>query len=102
MRSVFLAAMSGALIVVGAQAALAFTYENQGGSQSSGASGASANAAPAMGFGAMDPNSVLPPIGESISDKGLDFGPGAFNNGLASQPTRGSSVGPSWLYPPGR
>ena len=101
MRSFIFAAVSGVAIAGGAESALAFTYENQGSSQPS--SGApSANAVPTIGFGAMDPNSVLPPIGESISDKGFDFGPGAFNNGLASQPTRGSSVGPGWLYPPGR
>jgi hypothetical protein len=102
MRSLILAAASGALIAVGGQAALAFTFENQGTTQPSASAAPAANAAPAIGFGAMDPKSVLPPIGESISDKGFDFGPGAFNNGLASQPTRGNSVGPSWLYPPGR
>ncbi len=91
-------------MAAGSEGALAFTYENQGGSSSqpSAAAAPSANAAPAIGFGSMDPNAVLPPIGESISSKGLDFGPGAMNNGLASPPSRGNSVGPSWLYPPGR
>lgn len=100
MRSAIFAAMSGALVVIGAQSALAFTYESQGTTQPSAAAAPAANAAPAIGFGSMDPNSVLPPIGESISDKGFDFGPGAYNNGLARQPTRTDSVGPSWLYPP--
>lgn len=99
MRSLIFVAVGGVAIAVGAQAALAFTFENQG-STTTQPSG-TAQAAPQAGFAGMDPKSVLPPIGESISDKGFDFGPGAFNNGLASQPTRGSSVGPSWLYPPG-
>lgn len=99
MRSVLWAAVCGVALAAGSQAALAFTYENQGGSSQP---SASAQAAPNAGFTGMDPKSVLPPIGESISDKGFDFGPGAFNNGLASQPTRSNSVGPSWLYPPGR
>lgn len=102
MRSLIFAAVGGVAMAVGAQAALAFTYEGQGTTQPSTQASPSANAAPAMGFGAMDPNSVLPPIGESISDKGFDFGPGSMNNGLASPPTRGGSVGPGWLYPPGR
>lgn len=100
MRSVIWAAVGGVAIAAGAQAALAFTYENPGAGASQPA--ASAQAAPNAGFMGMDPKSVLPPIGESISDKGFDFGPGAFNNGLAAPPTRSDSVGPSWLYPPGR
>lgn len=99
MRSLILTAVTGALIAAGSQAALAFTFENQGTSQPS-ASAPAANAAPAIGFGAMDPQSVLPPIGESLPSGGFDFGPGAFNNGMASQPTRHDSVGPSWLHPP--
>lgn len=99
MRSLIFAAVGGVSLIAGVQGALAFTYENQGNSQPSGAA-PSANAAPTMGFGAMDPNAVLPPIGQSISDKGFDFGPGAFNNGLAAQPKRSDSVGPGWLYPP--
>jgi len=99
MRSLIFAAVSSVAVAVGAQAALAFTYENQGTTQPT-TSAPAAKAAPSMGFGAMDPNSVLPPIGESISDKGFDFGPGSRNNGWASQPTRADSVGPSWLYPP--
>lgn len=102
MKSLIFAAVSGVAMFAGASGALAFTYENGGSSQPSGGSSASANAAPTMGFGSMDPNSVLPPIGQSIESKGLDFGPGSMNNGLASPPTRGGSVGPSWLYPPGR
>jgi hypothetical protein len=101
MRSLIFAAVSGVAVAAGAQSALAFTFENQGTTQPSSAPAAKAQAAPQFGFSGMDPNTVLPPIGQSISDKGFDFGPGAFNNGLASQPTRGSSVGPSWLYPPG-
>jgi hypothetical protein len=94
MKSLIAAAVAGAMALVGAQAALAFTYENQGTSQPS------ANAPDAKaGFGEMDPSSVLPPIGNSIQGNKFDFGPGAFNNGLASPPTRAESVGPSWLYP---
>jgi len=100
MRSLIFAAAGGVAMMVGAQGALAFTFENQGTSQPSAQAAPAANAAPTIGFGAMDPSSVLPPVGESISDKGFDFGPGAFNNGLARQPTRSESVGPSWLYPP--
>lgn len=100
MRSLIFAAVGGVVLGVGASGALAFTYESQGTTQPS--ASPQAQAAPQVGFSGMDPGSVLPPIGQSISDKGFDFGPGAFNNGLASQPTRGSSVGPSWLYPPGR
>lgn len=100
MKSLIFAAVGGLAVAVGAQAALAFTFENQGTTQPSASS--KANATPQIGFSGMDPGSVLPPIGQSIPDKGFDFGPGAFNNGLASQPTRSESVGPSWLYPPGR
>lgn len=95
MKSLILAAVSGALIAVGSQAALAFTYENQGGSQPT-----TPDPGTKAGYADMDPRSVLPPIGESVSTKSFDFGPGAFNNGLASQPTRNDSIGPSWLYPP--
>lgn len=96
MRSLLLAAALGASVSLGSGAALAFTYENQGTTQPS----AAAPQAPQMGFGDMDPKAVLPPIGESIPGQSFDFGPGAFNNGLASQPTRADSVGPSWLHPP--
>jgi hypothetical protein len=100
MRSLILTVAAGVGLMVGTGAAFAFTYENQGTSQPQ-ASAPSANAAPAIGFGAMDPSSVLPPMGgESIEGGKFDFGPGAFNNGLASQPTRADSVGPSWLHPP--
>jgi hypothetical protein len=94
MKSLIAAAITGAMALGGAQAAMAFTYENQGTTQPS------ANAPDAkVGFGEMDPSSVLPPIGNSIQGNKFDFGPGAFNNGLASPPTRAESVGPSWLYP---
>ncbi|WP_139247718.1 hypothetical protein [Hyphomicrobium sp. CS1GBMeth3] len=102
MRSMIFAAVGGVAMAVGAQAALAFTFEGQGGSQPTTPQANAQQTAPQIGFSGMDPRSVLPPIGESIGDKGFDFGPGSQNNGLASQPTRGSSVGPSWLYPPGR
>ena len=94
MKSLIAAAVAGALAIFGAHGAMAFTYENQGTSQPS------ANASdPKAGFGEMDPSSVLPPIGNSIQGNKFDFGPGAFNNGLASPPSRAESVGPSWLYP---
>jgi hypothetical protein len=95
MKLMIKAAALGAMLAVGSSAALAFTYENQGTTQPS-ASQPEAK----MGYGEMDPASVLPPVGQSISSGGYDFGPGAFNNGMASQPTRSESVGPSWLYPP--
>ncbi len=98
MRFFVFAAVGGISIAVGSLAALAFTYENQGTSQPS--ASAQSNAAPTIGFGTMDPNSVLPPIGQSIPETGFDFGPGAFNNGMAMQPSRNDSIGPSWLYPP--
>lgn len=100
MRSLIWAAACGIAMAAGSQAAFAFTYENQGGSSQQPA--ASANVAPTIGFSGMDPKSVLPPIGESISSGGFDYAPSSFNNGMAQQPTRGGSVGPSWLYPPGR
>ena len=96
MKLMIKAAALGALLAAGSSAALAFTYENQGTSQPS----ASSEPGAKMGYSDMDPASVLPPVGQSISSQGYDFGPGAFNNGLASQPTRSESVGPSWLYPP--
>lgn len=105
MRSLILTVATGVALGLGAlglcsQAALAFTYESQGTSQPQ-ASSPQANATtPAIGFGSMDPNSVLPPIGAGVPVQSFDFGPGAFNNGLASQPTRADSVGPSWLHPP--
>jgi hypothetical protein len=49
----------------------------------------------------MNPTSVLPPMGGvSIESPKYDLGPGSANNGMASQPTRNDSIGPSWLYPP--
>lgn len=90
------AAAVGAMAILGAHGAMAFTYENQGTTQPS----ATPQGGHKMGFGEMDPTSVLPPIGQSIEGQSYDFGPGAFNNGMASQPTRNESVGPSWLYPP--
>lgn len=99
MRSLILTAAAGVALTLGAGAALAFNYESQGTTQPQG-SAPSANAAPTMGFGGMDPNSVLPPISEGVDVKSFGFGPGAFNNGWAQQPTRSDSVGPSWLHPP--
>src|SRR5690606_21197890 len=91
MKSWIFAAVGGIAVAGGAERALAFTFESQGTTQPSAQAAPSANAAPTIGFGAMDPNSVLPPIGQSISDTGFDFGPGAYNNGLASQPSRSES-----------
>lgn len=100
MRSLILTAAAGLALALGTGAALAFTYENQGTTQPQ-ASSPQANATtPAIGFGSMDPNAVLPPMGSGTSVQSFDFGPGASNNGWASQPTRGDSVGPSWLHPP--
>jgi hypothetical protein len=98
MRSVILAAALGAVTIVSSQGALAFTYEGQGGAQTTTPENPSAKA----GYLDMDPGSLMPPIGQSVPNSGYDFGPGAFNNGMAVQPDRGSSVGPSWLYPPSR
>lgn len=92
-----LGATVSALALFGSQAALAFTYENQGTTQPSAAAQPQSKA----GFLDTDPGSLMPPIGQSVGSSGYDFGPGAFNNGMAQQPTRGSSIGPSWLYPPG-
>lgn len=97
MKATISAIALGALALAAPQAALAFTFENQGGSQPTTSSQPQAKA----GYLDTDPGSLMPPIGQSIGNTGYDFGPGAFNNGLAQQPTRGSSVGPSWLYPPG-
>jgi hypothetical protein len=95
MRSLISAVALCAATLLGTQAALAFSFENQGTTQPS------ANAPQGKaGFLDTDPGSLMPPIGQSIPNSGYDFGPGAFNNGLASQPTRNDSVGPSWLYPP--
>jgi hypothetical protein len=96
MKATISAVSFGALMLLGSPAALAFTYENQGTTQPSSSSEPRAKA----GYLDTDPGSLMPPIGQSIESKGYDFGPGAFNNGMAQQPSRGSSVGPSWLYPP--
>jgi hypothetical protein len=96
MRSVILAAALGAVTIVSSQAALAFTYEGQGGAQTTTPENPSAKA----GYLDMDPGSLMPPIGQSVPGATYDFGPGAYNNGWAKQPTRNDSVGPSWLHPP--
>jgi hypothetical protein len=96
MRSVILAAALGAVTIVSSQAALAFTYEGQGGAQTTTPENSSAKA----GYFDMDPGSLMPPIGQSVPGASYDFGPGAYNNGWAQQPTRNDSVGPSWLHPP--
>jgi len=96
MRSTISALALGAAMVFASQAAFAFTYENQGTTQPTTAPQAQAKA----GYVDTDPGSLIPPIGHTEPGVGYDFGPGAFNNGLAQQPTRSESVGPSWLYPP--
>lgn len=101
MKQVFFAAALGVMVAASPYAAVAFQVENHGAMQSGGAQ-AKANAGPATGFLDMDASSLMPPVGESMSSSSFDFSPRAFNNGLAAQPTRGGSVGPSWLYPPGR
>lgn len=103
MRYLIFAAAVGAMVSVAPHAALAFTVESHGAIQSGGgASAQSSNAAPVAGYLDMDASSLMPPVGESMESSSFDFSPRSFNNGLAAQPTRGSSVGPSWLYPPGR
>lgn len=102
MRSMIFAAVGGVAMAAGGQAALAFTFEGQGGAQPTTPQANAQQSAPQIGFSGMDPASVLPPISSSIEDNAFNFRPGAYNNGLASPPTRGNSVGPSWLYPPGR
>lgn len=98
---VVFAAALGAMIAAAPQAAHAFTVESHGAIQSGGAQ-AKSNAGPAAGYLDMDASSLMPPVGESLPSSSFDFSPRSFNNGLAAQPTRGGSVGPSWLYPPGR
>lgn len=91
------AAAVAAMTLIGTQPSHAFTYENQGTSNPT-------TTAPKANFGAVDmnPNSVLPPMGagESVGGSKFDLSPSSFNNGMAAQPTRDNSVGPSWLYPP--
>lgn len=90
------AAAVAAITLVGTQPGLAFQYENQGTSNPT-------STAPRANFGGVDmnPNSVLPPMGGvSIEGSKYDLGPGSANNGMAQQPTRYDSIGPSWLYPP--
>jgi hypothetical protein len=89
-----IAALSAVALSV-PQAAHAFTYENQGSSQSSAPqSGAKS------GLVDLEPGALIPPISQKVEGSSMDFGPGAFNNGWASQPSRNESIGPSWLYPP--
>jgi hypothetical protein len=95
----FLLTCGAALVataLIGTQPSHAFTYENQGNANPT-------SAAPKSNFGYVDmnPTSVLPPMGGvSIESPKYDLGPGSANNGMASQPTRNDSIGPSWLYPP--
>jgi hypothetical protein len=96
MRSAIFAAALGAVTMVSSQAALAFTYEGQGGAQPTTPENPQAKA----GYMDMDPGSLMPPIGQSVQGSSYDFGPGSQNNGWARQPTRSESVGPGWLYPP--
>lgn len=103
MRHVIFAAAAGALVSVAPHAAFAFQVESHGAIQSGGAQAAPSNSgAPSAGYLDMDASSLMPPVGESMESSSFDFSPRSFNNGLAAQPTRGGSVGPSWLYPPGR
>ena len=100
-KQVIFSAALGAMVAVAPHAALAFTVESHGAIQSGGAQ-AKSNAGPAAGYLDMDASSLMPPVGQSLSGSSFDFSPSSFNNGLAAQPTRGGSIGPSWLYPPGR
>ena len=101
MRSTLtLAAVLAALAFLGPQAANAFTYENQGSSSPSGQTDPKANFGGNTGTVDTDPGSLMPAIGQSVPSMEFNSGPGAYNNGMASQPTRNDSVGPSWLYPP--
>lgn len=101
MKQMILAAVLGTAAALVPHAALAFTIENHGAVQS-GSATAKSSAAPSAGYLDMDASSLMPPVGEPIGSSSFDFSPRSFNNGLAAQPTRGGSVGPSWLYPPGR
>ena len=93
----FLTLAAAAMIAsIGAGAAYAFTYENQGTTSPT-------TTAPKghLGYADMNPSSVLPPIsGTPVEGLKFDHGPSSYNNGYATQPTRENSVGPSWLYPP--
>ena len=101
-HGIFVAAL-GAMVIAAPHTALAFTVESHGAIQSGGGAQATqSNAAPTAGYLDMDASSLMPRMGESIGSSSFDFSPRSFNNGLAAQPTRGGSVGPSWLYPPGR
>ncbi len=97
MRSLILTAAVGVAALVTAQAALAFTYEGHG---SGGQPAASAQEPSAKAGLDMDPGSLIAPMGTSVPGTTYDFGPGAFNNGLASPPSRTDSIGPGWLYSP--
>lgn len=90
-----LAAALATLAFLGPMTAHAFTYENQGSSQPA-ASGPAAKS----GYMDLEPGKLIPPMSQKVEGSSLDFGPGAYNNGWAQQPTRSESVGPSWLYPP--
>jgi hypothetical protein len=94
------AALAAALALAGAQGAYAFTYENGGSSSPSGQADPKANFGGNTGSVDVDASSLMPPIGTSVPGMEFNSGPGAFNNGMAMQPTRNDSVGPSWLYPP--
>lgn len=101
MRSTLtLAAVLAALALLGPQAAHAFTFENQGSSSPSGQNDPKANFGGNSGSVDVDATSLMPPISQTIPGMEFNSGPGAFNNGMANQPTRNESVGPSWLYPP--
>jgi len=90
-----LAAAVAAFAFLGSASVRAFTYENQGTTQPS-----ASQSAPKSGYMDFEPGTLIPPISQKVEGSSLDFGPGAFNNGWARQPTRTESVGPSWLYPP--
>jgi hypothetical protein len=86
-----LAAMS----LFGPQPARAFTFEGAPTTNRDGS-----NVAPQAGYMNIDPNSVLPPVGEPVPSMKFNDGPGSRNNGWASPPSRRDSIGPGWLYGP--
>ncbi len=86
-----------ALTLVTGHPAQAFTFETPPGTTV-----AAGKPGGAAGFSNMDPASVLPPIGEAVPGMRFDENPGSRNNGWASPPDPSNTVGPRWLYGPGR
>ena len=90
MRSslIFACALMG-LALFAARPASAFTFENP-------ASSGNAAGGPGSGYVDLDGKSLMPSIGTgtSIPDMKYNDGPGAYNDGLASPPNPGDTIGP--------